>query len=305
MRVAVVGAGMAGLAAARSLADAGHEVVVFERSRGPGGRAATRRKDGFVWDVGAGYIEEPMLAHIPRDDLVRIDKPVWLYNGGAPQAGRPTPPRYAYREGNNALGKRLARGLDVRFEHRIETLVGLREEYDATVLAGAIPQILPLLDSVGEVRDLGGVRYRSCFAVGLGYEGASPDVPYIALMAREVPLGWLSLESAKCPERAPQGCCSFVAQLSEAYSEGDYERPREPLIEVAKGYLRDLYGMGEPVAAETMRWTFSQPMQTVEFDAANPPGARILIASDGLTGGKLHHAYAAGLRAAERVKELE
>ena len=41
--IAVVGAGMAGLAAARALHDGGHRVVVFEKSRGVGGRMSTRR----------------------------------------------------------------------------------------------------------------------------------------------------------------------------------------------------------------------------------------------------------------------
>jgi renalase len=42
-RVAVVGAGLAGAAAAHALVRAGHGVTVFDKSRGPGGRLATRR----------------------------------------------------------------------------------------------------------------------------------------------------------------------------------------------------------------------------------------------------------------------
>ncbi|TXC65755.1 hypothetical protein FSC37_06025 [Piscinibacter aquaticus] len=44
-RVAVVGAGLAGAAAASRLAEAGHAVQVFDKSRGPGGRLATRRAE--------------------------------------------------------------------------------------------------------------------------------------------------------------------------------------------------------------------------------------------------------------------
>jgi predicted NAD/FAD-dependent oxidoreductase len=43
LRVAVVGAGIAGAACARALADAGHAVQVFDKSRGVGGRMSTRR----------------------------------------------------------------------------------------------------------------------------------------------------------------------------------------------------------------------------------------------------------------------
>ncbi|NBY26365.1 MAG: FAD-dependent oxidoreductase, partial [Betaproteobacteria bacterium] len=40
--LAVIGAGMAGIACARTLVQAGHTVQLFEKSRGVGGRMATR-----------------------------------------------------------------------------------------------------------------------------------------------------------------------------------------------------------------------------------------------------------------------
>jgi len=43
LRVAVVGAGIAGATCARTLTDAGHAVQVFDKSRGVGGRMSTRR----------------------------------------------------------------------------------------------------------------------------------------------------------------------------------------------------------------------------------------------------------------------
>jgi len=50
--VAVAGAGLAGLVAARHLADAGADVTVFERREEVGGRVRTRRRDGFTLDRG-------------------------------------------------------------------------------------------------------------------------------------------------------------------------------------------------------------------------------------------------------------
>ena len=52
MRIAVIGAGVAGLACASELAGAGHEVVVFEKARGPGGRTSSRRTDHGAFDHG-------------------------------------------------------------------------------------------------------------------------------------------------------------------------------------------------------------------------------------------------------------
>ena len=56
MRVAVVGAGISGLTCAGRLANAGFEVLVLEKSRGPSGRMATRRAEPQLqFDHGAQY----------------------------------------------------------------------------------------------------------------------------------------------------------------------------------------------------------------------------------------------------------
>ena len=72
---AVIGAGMGGLAAARRLGAAGRSVTLFDKSRGLGGRMATRRAGGFRFDHGAQYfatrgerfreLVEPQLAVLP------------------------------------------------------------------------------------------------------------------------------------------------------------------------------------------------------------------------------------------------
>jgi renalase len=52
---AVIGAGMAGITCARTLVQAGHRVTVFEKSRGLGGRMATRNSSFGSFDHGAQY----------------------------------------------------------------------------------------------------------------------------------------------------------------------------------------------------------------------------------------------------------
>lgn len=54
-RFAVVGAGMAGIACARTLAQAGHAVTVFEQSPRPGGRTTTLGSAFGGFDAGAQY----------------------------------------------------------------------------------------------------------------------------------------------------------------------------------------------------------------------------------------------------------
>ena len=55
-RVAVIGSGPAGAAAAQTLADAGFSVTVFERDMAIGGRTQTYRADGYQLDTGAAFI---------------------------------------------------------------------------------------------------------------------------------------------------------------------------------------------------------------------------------------------------------
>ncbi len=54
-RIAVIGAGIAGIACARTLVQAGHRVTVFEKSRGAGGRMATRESEFGGFDHGTQY----------------------------------------------------------------------------------------------------------------------------------------------------------------------------------------------------------------------------------------------------------
>lgn len=57
-KIAVIGAGIAGLSCAYELKKAGFTVTVYEKSAEPGGRMATRFKDGFQFNPGATLLSE-------------------------------------------------------------------------------------------------------------------------------------------------------------------------------------------------------------------------------------------------------
>jgi len=59
MKIAVVGAGVGGLACAIRLAHAGHAVTVFEQGDVAGGKCGRARAGGFTWDSGPSLLTMP------------------------------------------------------------------------------------------------------------------------------------------------------------------------------------------------------------------------------------------------------
>lgn len=318
MRVAIVGAGICGISAGRSLHQMGHEVVVFEKSRGVGGRIANRRQDGFVWDTGATSIaprgraiEKVMLEVLDTRDLVAIEKPIYAHHGLRPTRteGRPKVPRYTYRTGNATLVKLLAQGLEIRTQAAVDEIqrdgdrfIVRDERFDAVILTPPVPQSSLLLWGLGERRPTANARYRACLSINLGYHVDLPETPYHALIDPEQrhPLNWLSLESVKSPDRAPTPGSAFSAQLGAAYSVEHYTSPDEELVATVAAFLSQLYGseFRHPVASTVMRWKYSQPEGIASFDAVNPPGTRLIVAGDAMIGGRTEEAFDLGLRAA-------
>lgn len=322
MRVAIVGAGVSGLAAAYRLRQLGKDVVVFEKSGGLGGRVNTRRhKLGYTFDVGATSItprgktiERIMLEDLPTAGLVKVEKPIWTHTGlrTAPgSSSKNATGRYTYQNGIQTFANLLGEGTDVRFKTDILEIVrqsdqyGLADElFDSVILTPPIPQTCQLLWSLGESRPVANVSYRSCVSVMLGYQ-TGVETPYHALIDVEQvhPLTWLSVESAKSPGRAPEGGSTFVAQLSARFSQQNYSQPDEFFIEAVTSFLKHLYGTGfdAPEVAMVKKWKYSQPESLARFENVNPSGSTLLVASDGLMGGHIEDAFECGWRAAEML----
>jgi predicted NAD/FAD-dependent oxidoreductase len=157
MKVGVIGAGLSGLAAARALIDAGHEVVVVEKSRGVGGRLAARRIEGTVVDHGAPVVDLPagsaladVVSHLPADDLVEL-------------TGSAYSRRVAYRGGATRLAKLIADGIDILLGVRIAALRAAGEGFelageqgnthgvvDAVIVSAPAPQAADLIEQTPE-----------------------------------------------------------------------------------------------------------------------------------------------------------
>ena len=317
----VVGAGIAGLAAARFLQKNGHTVTVWERDAEVGGRCETVRLDGYTLDTGVTSIaprgrsiEKVMLSELSTEGLVHLAAPIYIHTGLRVSAGDPLKNRivrYTYTAGNETLPMRLAEGLDIHLETEVSSLersasggftVG-GERYDALVIA------VPALATVGDSRPLGRASYRKCLSVLLGYKRTLPPVAYHAIIDPEQrhPLTWLSLESAKCPGRAPEGCTAMVAQMSPQFSNEHFEAEDGGIVSAAADSIARLYGKDweSPAVFDVRRWLHSLPEGIVMFDHVNERGSRLVVAGDALLGGRVEYAFETGVMAANLLGEPE
>jgi predicted NAD/FAD-dependent oxidoreductase len=329
---AIIGAGVAGLAAARIVRQRMPEVVltVYEKSRGLGGRVATRRRNGCVFDHGAQVIKAPdertrqVLHHELADAaLVEITAPVWTFDAaGRLSVGDPAlaERQWAYRDGLSRLGKRLAGDTAVVREVRIAalmrqgtrwalhddagTLVG---EADAVLLTPPAPQTSAILaqsqlDPVLRERlitALAPAQYRRCISVALGYARRFDPPWYAAVNAdRQHPIVWLGLEHRKDPTRAPADQSLLVAQLAPAASLAWWDMPLAELVAQLGPLVTALLAddPGAPLWADRQGWRYALPDGAA--DAATLASARdhgLWFAGDFLTGvGRIHRAIASG-----------
>lgn len=323
MKIAVIGAGVAGLAAARQLQQSGHQVTVFEKSGALGGRVATRRIGPYTFDTGATAIAprslslgSTMLSELDQTNLVEITKPVWVMEFGRVSpgdVGRMALKRYTYKNGINQLAKLLAEGLEIRLNSLVEEIEPgssagvLGEQFDRVILAVPAPQSAAILKCSGLSRPLAAATYRSCLTALLAYEIDTGAKPYHALVEPEQrsPVIWISFEHLKSPDRAPQGHSAFVVQFGATYSKDHYDDSDAEVMREAAISLARILGpeWTVPASYQVKRWRYAQPEQTADFDAVNPPGSSVLVAGDGLTGPRVELAFESGIAAARRILE--
>lgn len=200
--ILIVGAGVAGLAAARALAAAGAPVLVVDRAAGVGGRCATRRVNGRPVDHGVAFLHGSTSEF--RRAVAAVDGPAiegWpsrVVGAGLPcqpRAFRPGEFRIALVEGVSAFPKALARGLSVRLGDGVASLEtvpeGIRLRFESgairtaarVLVALAVEQTAALLETwtgdaeppLRAVRELlRGMGSKACLTVIAGYPASAP-----------------------------------------------------------------------------------------------------------------------------------
>lgn len=333
---------MAGLAAAWTLRSTPAAVVVFEKSRGLSGRAATRRRRGAAYDHGAQYFktsdaETRALVHdrLPNDALVGIAPPVWIFDReGRIEPGdenRDAGGRWTYRDGISRLGKHLAAAgsAEVVRETRVGRIVHtgrrwrLDDEqgetlgtFDAVLVTAPAPQAFQLVeagampyaeyDAVCEALRQG--RYRAILSLIFSYPRPLPRPgAFYALVNTDKahPISWLAFEEDK-PGHAPGGEGLLIAQMATAWTVPRFRASLDDLVVDALPLVSDLLGTDCTgyTWADKQGWRYALPDRPVEAEALRPAeDLGLFFAGDSFGEGRVHHALVSGRRVGARLAD--
>ena len=339
VRLCIVGAGLAAAGMADALSEEGISITVLEKSRGVGGRAATRRRNGCRYDHGANYIKDSdertreLLESLGTDGLVDIDAPVWPFDsdGTISESERPESHKWTWEAGITQLAKRLFGRTDaeIRKETRVDAL---REDsagwtisdtdgtthgpFDAVVLTPPAPQTADLLratelidseDNLAAATDaVDQVPYRTIRAVILHYP-FEVDRPYYALVNddREHDIGWLARESCK-PGHVPAGEELLVVEMAPDWSTANYDTALDAAASEVAEKAAQLLGddrLTDPDWVDDQGWRYALPDAGVDSEAVEPLEAHgLYFAGDWVVGeGRAHEALWCGVDVGERL----
>ncbi|HSL56312.1 MAG TPA: FAD-dependent oxidoreductase [Acidimicrobiales bacterium] len=315
----VVGAGLAGLMAARRLQAAGHDVVVVDKGRAVGGRLATRRitADGVGearLDHGAQFFTVrgetlgDLVAELTAADLVRV----WAHGFGDHDGH----PRYVVPTGMTALAKHLARGLDVQVGVELRAIgpgpAGWRlvaddtaYDADAVVLTAPVPQSLALLAAGDTVLDaelaagLAAIEYDRVLAVLAVLDGA-PALPAPGgVQLADGPFTFVADNAAKGVSDVPALTLHTTDAVARARWDDDPDTVLADLLAAAAPWI----GTARVAAAQLKRWRYAAPRRTWPDRccvAATDPGP-LVLAGDAFDGPRIEGAVDSGVAAADAV----
>lgn len=176
-QIAVIVAGIAGLAAARILRQSGFVTTLFEKSRGLGGRMATRRVEDLQFDHGAQYFtaKGPRFSAMVRQWGENGHADEWFDGAFVGSPGIKAPAR-AMAEGHTIVaGGQVAAIRKEEAGWSIYDPSGLVKtpgngSFSAVILAVPAPQAAPLAASAGvDLLELAKVRYAPCWALMLAF----------------------------------------------------------------------------------------------------------------------------------------
>jgi renalase len=324
----VIGAGVAGLLAARRLQENGVRVTVLDKGRGVGGRMATRRFDEGVCDHGAQFLTVRDERFGALLNELRAAGVVREWSKGFPDdRGTLTPdgnPRYCGSGGMNAIARHLAAGLTVHCGEtvtalnvedgrwKVTTASGLSRTAEALVLTPPVPQSLALLDAGNFVLpalirgELETITYDPCLAVVALLDGPSRIPEPGGVKITQPPIAWIADNRRKGISPAAS---TITIHTTPDFAREHWDAPHEEIARMI--FNKAERWLGANVRNwQVHRWRYSQPVVTQAASFRMPcllpcllvnSAPPVVFAGDGFGGPRVEGAAVSGWAAAETL----
>ncbi len=320
-RVAVIGAGIAGLSAARVLDDHGLDVTIFEKSRGVGGRLATRRAaSGVFFDHGAQYftIRDHRFARRVCSwmemGIVRAwDGKIAAIQNGTVTSEKNSATRYVAVPNMNSLARFLAADLEVQRETMItraergnrgweltDSSQRLHGPFDYVIVNCPPPQaceLVPAHESISQ--QLREIEMDPCWAVLVELERPLP-CPFDGAFVGDSPLGWIARDSSK-PAR-PRGETWVMHATPEWSREHLEDHSDDVLAELLDAFSE---ATGEHICdvanMDAHRWRYARPRQALHSPCLWDATIQLAACGDWCDSPRVEGAYLSGEAAAGSI----
>jgi hypothetical protein len=333
-RTAVVGAGLAGLLAARWLSERGAAVEVFEKSRGPGGRLSTRRAPWTdangetcedLFDHGAPWFGARSAEFARALEALHPRVQVWTPRRwpGSLEPPQATP-HWLVTPSMNAWCRDLANGLVLHTGHTVQALrrtagawvldvaeSGTTAPFDAVLLTPPPLQSAALLDAHRPDWSamLRAWPMRPCWTL-MGVTRATPEQAQADVGEPATgSLAWFGCQDARPGRARHDGHLRWVAQATPAWTEAHLDDEPASVKAALQQALAQAVGAPLPwQAAWVHRWRYAHAPQHPAHDVSAQgqpawfdPALSLAVAGDAPGGGGVEGAWRSGLAAARAL----
>lgn len=320
-KIAVIGAGMAGLTVSNILSQKGFSVDVFDKGRGVGGRMSSRRTQWGYLDHGCQYftVKDPLFEQFLQEYSSLIT--VWqgrffTWVEGHFQVMEAEKNRYLPTVRMNNLCRQMASQVNVSLSTPIVSLARQNDHWILTddqshcysgyhwLIVTAPPQQTFTLISNHSViaPPIGAIEMYPCYSLMLvipedldfGFEGLQLEHPV---------LGWIAVNSSKPHREKP---LSLVIQSNFSWAEKNLDGDRTSIAEIMKQEAKEVLSCNfESILYESLHlWRYALPKkvntQTYYLDEEK----KLAICGDWCLSGKVESAFLSAYSLAERFEKL-
>ena len=314
-KIAVIGAGMSGITLAKKLSNS-NEVTVFDKSRGIGGRMATRRVDDFHFDHGAQFFtaksdEFKEFCQKAKDNNI-IEE--WkcrfaeIINGDInTQSNVSNNPYFVAKPQMNSLCKYVGKDLNILLNKQIEsinfnnnkwilnTTQGERfDDFDYLFLTIPSHQAVNLVPKSFKYFDiLSNIKMTGCFTLMLGFK-EDLKIGFDAALVRESIINWISINSSK-PERPD--VFSIVVNSDNQWADSNIEEDLEVIKQKMTASLKKIlkFDPDNINYHNIHRWRYANSNFKKGDKSLFDQSLNLGVCGDWLIGGRVENAFLSGL----------